>query len=87
MQGAESRLAQALDNMRLSTPAQRFAGRYQLLSERVKGGQALVQVRNHLLCTRKLRDIPCDTELSFACSAVSARFVTGATQVRVPTVP
>ena len=45
MQSAEKRLTQALDNLRNSTPAQLFAGRYQLLSERVQGGQALVTAR------------------------------------------
>ena len=44
MHSVESRLLQALDNLRLSTPAEPFAGRFQLLSERVTGGQALVQV-------------------------------------------
>ena len=44
MKSAEGRLIQALDNLRLSTPAEPFAGRFQLLSERVTGGQALVQV-------------------------------------------
>ena len=44
MKSAEGRLIQALDNLRLSTPAEPFAGRFHLLSERVTGGQALVQV-------------------------------------------
>ena len=44
MKSAESRLLQALDNLRLSTPAELFAGRFQLLTEHVTGGQAVVQV-------------------------------------------
>ena len=45
MKSAEGRLVQALDNLRLSTPAEPFAAKFQLLNERVVGGQALVQVR------------------------------------------
>ena len=42
--GTEQRLTQALDNMRHADPPVPFAMRWQLLQERVHGGQALVQV-------------------------------------------
>ena len=45
MKSAEGQLVQALDNLRLRSPAEPFAGQFQLLTERVVGGQALVQVR------------------------------------------
>jgi hypothetical protein len=44
MQSLETALEQALDNMRLASPPVPFAGRWHLLHERKRGGQALVQV-------------------------------------------
>jgi hypothetical protein len=41
---SDDRLAQALDNLRSTNPPTPFAERWQLLPERKRGGQALVQV-------------------------------------------
>jgi hypothetical protein len=45
MHSLEEQLVQALDNMTLVAPPMPFAGRWQLLRERKRGGQAVVQVR------------------------------------------
>ena len=47
-QGAAERLERALDNMREASPPVLFAGRWQLLQARTRGGQALVQARTQV---------------------------------------
>lgn len=59
----KDQLAQALDNLRQSHPPQLFAKRYQLLHERVSGGQAVIQVcdsrpRLHEVCPGSSSQFP-----------------------------
>ena len=73
---SQDQLKQALDNMRLASPPEAFARRYQLLAERVAGGQGVVQVRQLLTAPVRLRIAcqlrradrsPCKVQRAWAC--------------------